>query len=783
MTMLTFTQFSATIPAVHRRLLPVANGQNAVNCHMEDGKLNALFKPKRVGIANNNPPESIFLQRNGFGWLDWNTDVDVLRGPLETDGYPDTLIYTGDGRPQIRAEGSTTHYDLGLPAPIDAPSAVAEANAQSGDVSSVSRIIYDTFKSYSGSGAEEDRNHYEGLGPDIKQLTCVVTDDLSVNIKVHMDLSFIAPTNLSSSSPIGLLLFRDPLDIPAIYAAAVAGTTLPEQPVGTRSYTFDLAHLGTYLYFTIDDSFIDTPSNGTHTYLLIWRNESYGDFEANVRPSLSPPVSQIYGFGLIWDLEARVNNRTKVTSVEDTNLTAGASVTFLDIVGTGTLPNAMNGKVFNVVTIDDSKTFEIEALIEGGYTSGGTWSQYFSTSSLETRAYRYTYVATINGVDYEGPGSLASDTVDAGDGQSVVVSGFSSFPVDWNSPANRIRLYRYAAASSTTGTYQFVAEFDINTSSYTDTVAGIALGESIPDPDREPPPETLTGIVELPNGGAAGFTGKSVYLAEPNYLHAWPPAYARNAHDDVVAIGSFGGSLAIATKSQPYVLTGTDPTTMTMDKIELNQPCLSKRGCVDFGYMWLYPAPDGAVAISVGRAEVITLPLFNESQWKELNPSSFVAASYENKYVCFYEKTDGTKGGFLFFPMYLDRGVVWLDFWADAVWTDQTDGKLYIAQGTLIKQFDADLVEMDMAWRSKEFSTPEVTMTVGRVEAAKYPVFMSVFCDDVEVASVQVYSRNAFRIGQPKGKSWSVEVRGQHPIEAIFLAENMQELGGFPGGS
>ncbi len=782
MVMLTFTQFLASMPAVHKRLLNDSASQNAVNSQMQDGKVSPLRKPKRVGVSNSNPPESIYLQRVG-GWLDWPTDVDVIRSPLQSEGLNDTLIYTGSGRPQIRAEGSTSHYDLGLPAPISAPVASAQAAAQGGDIANIERIIFGTYV----SPTEEDKNVYQGIGAAEKTLTFAVAQDQVVNIHVKLKMTYVQALTGAVSVPIGLLVFRDPQNIPAIFAAATAGTTLPEQPIEQRSYnvSFGSGSSGNDnvdLVNSIDDFFLDTPSAASHTYLIVWRNEVYLQYAA-LRPAQPLPIAQIYGFRLNWDIEARVNNRMRITSVQDTNLVLDAQVQFSNIVGTGALPAGMNTKVFTVSDIINSKVFQISTLIEGGYTSGGQWTQFFSISTLETRNYRYTYVSTINGVDYEGPASGPSSNVDAGQGQSVLVNAFSPFPGSWNSPADRIRLYRFVATSSTTGVYQFVAEFPLSQSSYTDTILGENLGEQLPDPDRETPPETLAGIIELPNGGAAAFSGKTVYLAEPNFLHSWPLEYARNAHDDVVAMGAFGGSLAIATKTQPYVLTGTDPTTMTMDKIELNQPCLSKRGCVDFGYAWTYPAPDGLVLLTTGRAEVITKQLFTERQWKDLNPASFVAASYENQYVCFYIDLVGNKGGFMFYPYDIAKGVVYLDFWADAVWTDQSDGKLYIAQGNLIKQFDADPVELDMRWQSKEFSTPKVTLTVGRVEANKYPLSMSVFCDGQEVSSVRINSREAFRVGAPNGTSWSVEVRGQHKVEAIFLAENMEELGKFPGGA
>lgn len=782
MVMITIPEFEGGIPKMANRLLPDTRAQSTTNSRLETGKMEALRKAVQAGITHFNPPKSIYKERETGSWLDWQTDVDVIRSPLDTT--PATLIYTGDGKPKIKAVGSSTIYDLGVPAPADAPSVVASSDSQGGDISSIQRIVLGTYV----SSNQEDKNVYGQTGAGLKTMTFAVTQDQVVNIHVQIKMTYVQADTGATVLPVGVLVFRDPLNVSAIYAAAKAGTTLPEQPIEARTYNIQFGNTAgpvnanVDLVGNIDDFFLDTPSAATHTYLVIWRSEDYHQY-ADFRPSLSPPIAQIYGYRLNWNLEARVNNRMRIVSVQDTNLIVGASVQFSDIVGTGALPAGLNTKVFNVSDIINSKTFNIATLVEGTYTSGGTWKQFFSVSTLESRAYRYTYVSTINGVDYEGPGSEASEIVDAGDGQLVTVNGFDPFPGSWNSPVSKIRIYRFAASSSTTGAYQFVGEIPYGTSSFNDTISDADLGESLPSPDREPPIATLSGLIELPNGGAAAFSGKTIWLAEPNFLHAWPAEYARNCHDDIVAIGAFGSSIAIATKSQPYILTGTDPANMTMDKIEMSQPCLSKDGCVDFGYSWVYPAPDGLMMLSPGSAKLVTEDLFTEAQWLDLNPSSFKAARYENKYVCFYQQEDGTKGGFMFDPRDPGKGVILLDFWADSVWTDISDGRFYYNRNNLIKKLDADDVEMDARWRSKDFATPEICLSCAKVEAAKYPVYLSAFVNGKESFSIPVYSKNGFRLPERKGTLWSFEIRSQHRVDLLLVAENMKELGTYQGGN
>lgn len=747
--MISVTSFSLARPALDKRLLPTNMAQDAVNVYCDTGKLQALLKPRRDGFSHFNPPVSLYRERENGGWRDWETAVDVIRSPIDTT--PATLIYTGDGRTKITFVGSATVYDLGLPAPSTAPTVSSLADANTGSINNIERII-STTASF-------------GYIPDGKSGTdrySLITFPTPVSVTSDGEYAnafyFTTEINYTYIDPQGdnavdfetwVIMYRDSEEV----ARVNTGNSHGESGVPNSILNGEL---------------VDLPAAGTYAYT----------FKVEVKNGNNGMRCSAR-----LDIEVRRNNRLRVYSATNHELQVDARVKLTDIVATGVMPTKLNGKVFTVAEIISDTVFEISTMSDGIYTSGGTWTQYWSSVDVESRAYRYTYVATINDVDYEGPASEASEVIDAGQGQEVVVSGFAEFPGDWESIPTKIRIYRYAATSSTTGNYQFVDEIDISEPSFSDFVLGENLGESIPDPDREPPIETLQGIIELPNGGAAAFSGKTVYFAIPNYLHAWPLDYARNAHDDIMAIGAFGSSVAVATKSQPYVLTGTDPASMTMDKVELSQPCLSKAGCVDFGYAWTYPSPDGLVLITTGRAEVVSLPLFTEYQWRAYNPASFKAARYDNLYVCFYEKTDGERGGFYFDPLDMAKGVGFLDFWADAIWTDPSDGSLYIARNNVISQFDSDITELDMAWRSKEFATPEVTLTTARVEAAKYPVSFSVFCDGQEVTSAQVYSRQAFRIGKPHGSLWSFEIRGQHRVDAVFLAENMVELGNASGGS
>lgn len=99
-----------------------ASGVTAKNCDFRNGRLNP---EKELSGSLGSGGMSIYL--DGSTWLAWNTDVDVVRSPIESSSR---IIYTGDGAPKIR-DGSTV-YPLGLPAPTSAPTVAAQAKTSFG---------------------------------------------------------------------------------------------------------------------------------------------------------------------------------------------------------------------------------------------------------------------------------------------------------------------------------------------------------------------------------------------------------------------------------------------------------------------------------------------------------------------------------------------------------------------------------------------------------------------------------------------------------------------------
>ena len=303
-------------------------------------------------------------------------------------------------------------------------------------------------------------------------------------------------------------------------------------------------------------------------------------------------------------------------------LTMATCMTFLD------------AGIYGVAKIDDD-TFSLPGTTpQDGfeYVSGGSWELYRDISEKDTRAYGYTFVTDIG---EEGPISPLS-TIDVYIDSEVNVGAMEGPPsgnYQFGLAALK-RIYRSVTSSDGTDLY-FVGEEAVSTTTFTDDTEVTALGELLLSADWDMPPEGMQGLVLMPNGILAAFNGRDLCFCVPYVPHAWPVDYRLSLDSEIVALGVVGQSLVITTKGQPYIAMGTDSASMTLEKLEIKQSCVSKRGLVDMGDSVIYPSPDGLIEISRSNARRITKVLFSRDQWEALNPQNIVAYFWEGKYLFF----------------------------------------------------------------------------------------------------------------------------------------------------
>jgi hypothetical protein len=328
-----------------------------------------------------------------------------------------------------------------------------------------------------------------------------------------------------------------------------------------------------------------------------------------------------------------------------------------------------------------------------------------TTTPTEDRAYVYTYVSTFGNVLEESGPSPATNVTVSVTGATVTVSGFSTAPTTNYNITHR-RIYRTIVGANSV-TFAFVAEIPIATTSYVDNKLVTELGETIQTLNYEPPPSDLIGLVSMANGMVAGFRSNEVWFAEPYLPHAWPSQYMVTVDSEIIGLGVYDTSLVVLTKNRPFILTGTNPESMSQVKLPLNQPCISKRSIASDQFGVLYASPNGLVSIGTGQQDVVTTPLYTRDDWQQLNPASMLGAIWNNLYIGF-SQIGGSIGAIV-----LSRGDIpplfTLDFPANAVFIDRSNSDLFAVSNfdNAIYQLDSDIVnDTFYEWLSKRFILP-----------------------------------------------------------------------------
>lgn len=406
-----------------------------------------------------------------------------------------------------------------------------------------------------------------------------------------------------------------------------------------------------------------------------------------------------------------------------------------------------------------------------------TWvcESFVSAGDVETTAYVETFVRRWSGIDEEGPPSPASALLDVQfvTGQGVDISALNAAPAGGYNITHR-RLYRINTASDSA--FQFVAELPIATTEYADAAESADLGEVLSTEDFSPPPEDLAGLRAMPNGVLVGFAPsvKSVCFCEPYQCHAWPTKYRLAVDYEPVGVEVFGSSVLVGTKGVPYVATGAQPGYMTMDRTEINQACVSRRGMADLGSSVAYPSPDGLMIIGSGVAENATKNLFRRQDWQALKPESFVAAAHDGKYFAFYDT--GTQQGCLIFDL-ADGSVDFADIHATAVHVDLLTDTMYLQRGADIVAWDAgDYLTLNRRGKRHDLPRP-AAFGVAQLKARAYPWDFTLYADGAVRYSRSVDSAAPFRL--PAGYAESVEIAlagNAGEIESVAVAEAFADL-------
>ena len=575
------------------------------------------------------------------------------------------------------------------------------------------------------------------------------------------------------------------------------------------------------IYWTGDGTY---PKMGRSSDVIGGSSYPNSSYRLGIPAPTAAPTVAVVAESSFDGIITTVNTSATITVTTYTSGSAaahGASVgEYVTLTGfsttNGLTADNING-TYKIKTVpsDTTLTVTLEAAATGAGDSGSSANGVKVGGKSEADVdYETSYVYTfVSAYGEEGPPSAASTIITTDDNQSVAISGLETSAGSGagrtNTNLSKKRIYR-SNTGSNTADFQFVAEVNLADATYTDTSTNVELAEIIPttywiappnDDSSVYPDGPLKGLISLPGGVLAGFTGKRVCFSEPYIPHAWPASYRIAIDEEIIGIAAVNGGILATTKGTPYLITGNHPAALTAIKIESSEPCLSKNSIVDMGEAVIYAGADGLVVAAGTQAENVTEPIITASQWQaNYYPSTIKGFVWENKYVGFYSTGSGY-GGFIFDPSAGINSFTDLD--ASALirggFTDPDDSQLYLIIANKIEKFQGGGSNLTYNWKSKEFVPPKPTsMGFAKVEAEAYPVQIKVYGDGAVIYDATIstsgsayavtgatpsFSATAIqepivRLPASVHSTFAIEVIGATVVNEICIGESIDELRG-----
>lgn len=457
------------------------------------------------------------------------------------------------------------------------------------------------------------------------------------------------------------------------------------------------------------------------------------------------------------------------------------------------------------------------------------------TGTAETRFYLVTNISTFGSIKEESAPTLCGAPITVNPvGSTVTINGFAAPPAGKYNITHR-RIYRTMLGTSD---FAFLAEIPVATASYADT---ITLGTSptlLASTYYLPPPAGLKGIVQMPNGMEAGFNNNEVWFCEPYKPHAWPSTYMQVVDYPIVGLGVYGSALVVLTTSIPYVFYGSHPSAMTMESVQIPEPCISKRSIAQDAEGVIYASPNGIASVGPRTRGLVTEYAYTRDEWQAINPSYLFGKLYGRNYIGFNASQNAAIRTAQVIPRDGQSGVGTLKYPATAFYVDRKTGETFMVSELdgLIYQLDADTVSNSpYEWKSKVFSVPQpvgftclqvnldthylndvaaINAIVAQIIAANQVKFASVLiggqfnsaqynaysyngsnlqdipssadarnvtvtilADGVQVFSKAVYSIAPCRISAGyKAYDWEVIISGNVPVRSFAMATSIGEL-------
>jgi hypothetical protein len=375
-------------------------------------------------------------------------------------------------------------------------------------------------------------------------------------------------------------------------------------------------------------------------------------------------------------------------------------------------------------------------------------------------------------------------------------------------PANTetVRLYR-----TNGGPFLFVKEVPIAQvqagTVITDNVKNVDLGEALVSQSFYPPPNSIRGLIGLSNGSFAAFHDNRVVFSEPYQPHAWPPEYEKIFDYPVVALGTYGNTLVVATTGYTYLVSGTDPRSLSVDRVPDPYPCVSKRSMVSADRGVIYASGEGLVFVGLGGTQVLTRDLMTREEWQQFNPTTMHGVIFDGRYFGFHEQVRyfaadeevvPAGAGFIFDfndrvvqglgddDVNRDDKLITIPYYASATFANPVTQLHLVINPTLttneLYKWEGGVGFETYVWRSKQFAFPyEVTFAGAKItrkcndDNVKFRLCDGT-CGDV-LFERYVKTNKPFRLPSKRPRTdWVVEIEGTAAVQEIHVSTSFGEL-------
>ena len=614
MAVIKISEFGGIQPSVDPRNLPRGSAQTAHNLDLRFGD----FRPvKGIGAAVATVvagARTIFRTPSG-AWLSSALDANYVNSQVNDAGY-ERVYVTGRNPEHPEVWQGDTYYRLGVPAPLTAPS-----------------VSVSTADEY--TQADQDKTANE------------VIDAVTAYVRVNVSNALFGNTKPTNGGTFGGLWLNhgDNASLATTSSADVAYNV----PASGSTVT---AASDQYLSDpSLNGKAITHSSTGYWSVAMAWRASGYAVNETALKAGLLaltlPPANTA---ALLTDAQAQaivdriadladpakepvlryVNNINQrqnavLTQILRTDTDAARAPALLSAIQNLSVEVAVLNQYFADLNAN-LRSYVASILAGYRYVLSPVVERV-----LETRVYIYTYV---NEWGQESAPSPASELLELDQNDSVIVTIPACPVASPYVPIASWRLYR-SATSNLGAAYQLAAEVAIGTLTYTDSKLQEELEEECQTLTWIEPPTDLIGLTGGPNGIMAGFFGRTVCFCEPFAPYAWPAEYRISLEYEIVAVGIFGQTYVVVTEGSPYYVSGADSASMSAQKLETTQACVSKRSLVSAEGGVFYASPDGLCLAGPQGVTVVSQGAYDKADWGGLNPSRSFAAFSEGVYYIF----------------------------------------------------------------------------------------------------------------------------------------------------